>query len=369
MSNNEHTPESGAYLQPLNIHHLLEIQASRRAEAIAICGAANPPISFRRLLQLVENTAKTLNDMGIGKNDRVAIVSPNGPEMACAFLAVSSAASFAPINPQCRTSEFDFYFTDLAVKALILRSSADSAARAVAQKHSIPIIELSPMQENDAGIFSAQSQQSIAQGDFAQAKDVALILYTSGTTARPKMVPLTHSNLLASASNIAGALQLTDKDRCLNVMPLFHIHGLVGAVLSSIMVGSEVVCASGFDAEQFLPLLAKFRPTWYTAVPTIHQAILKQTTATRRGALTSSLRLIRSASAPLPSKVAAGLEEVFKVPVIESYGMTEVQFRRGSSPVNYIARYLVLRFHLQKPFNQYARNALASSPVALWHEC
>jgi amino acid adenylation domain-containing protein len=333
MSNHEYISQSADYIQPLNIHHLLEVQANRRAEDMAIGGSGTPPISFRRLLQLVEQTAKTLNAMGIGRNDRVAMVSPNGPEMACAFLAVSSAATFAPINPQCRTSEFDFYFTDLDVKALIVRSSADSAAIAVAQKHSIPIIELSPMTENDAGIFSSQSQLSISEGDFAQAKDVALILYTSGTTARPKMVPLTHSNLLASASSIAAALQLTDKDRCLNVMPLFHIHGLVGAVLSSIMVGSEVVCASGFDPEQFVPLLAKFRPTWYTAVPTMHQAILKQTTAARRGTITSSLRLIRSASAPMPPTVAAELEEVFKVPVIEAYGMTEASHQIASNPL------------------------------------
>ena len=335
MSNTDLIPQSDDCPKPLSIHHLLGIQGDRRADAVAIAGLGHPPLSFRRLLIHAEQAAKTLNTLGIGRNDRVAMVTPNGPEMASAFLAVSSAATFAPLNPSCRTNEFDFYLTDLGAKALIVQSSADSPAIAVAQKHSIAIIELSPVAEGDTGIFSIRSEKrpSVSQGDFAQADDVALILYTSGTTARPKMVPLTHSNLLASAGNIAATLQLTEKDRCLNVMPLFHIHGLVGAVLSSIVAGSEVVCTSGFDLEQFFPWLEEFRPTWYTAVPTIHQAILTRTKAKRKIITGCPLRLIRSSSAPLPPTVAAELEDLFKVPVIEAYGMTEASHQIASNPL------------------------------------
>ena len=334
MSNTEFISRSVDYPNSLSVHDLLEIQGNRRADAIAIGGLGNPPLSFRRLLLQVEQTAKTLNALGVGRNDRVAMVTPNGPEMASAFFSVSSAATFAPLNPACRTNEFDFYLTDLGAKALIVQSSADSPAIAVAQKLSIAIIELSPVAEAAAGIFSLRTEKrpSVSQGGFAQADDVALILYTSGTTARPKMVPLTHSNLLASAGNIVTALQLTEKDRCLNLMPLFHIHGLVGAVLSSIVAGSEVVCTTGFDLEQFLPWLEEFRPTWYTAVPTMHQAILKRAKATRES-ITSSLRLIRSSSAPLPPTVTAELEDLFKVPVIEAYGMTEASHQIASNPL------------------------------------
>ena len=335
MSNTELISRSVDYPKPLNIHHLLEIQAERRADAVAIAGFGNSLLSFRRLLLQVEQAAKTLHTLGIGRNDRVAMVSPNGPEMALAFLALSSTATFAPLNPACRSNEFEFYLTDLGAKALIVPPSADSPAVAVAQKHSIAVIELSPAAENDTGIFSSQSEKLPApsQVGFARADDVALILHTSGTTARPKMVPLTHANLLASAGNIAAALQLTEKDRCLNVMPLFHIHGLVGAVLSSIMAGSEVVCTSGFDAEQFSLWLEEFRPTWYTAVPTMHQAILKQAKADRRIMTDCPLRLIRSSSAPLPPTVTAELEDLFKVPVIEAYGMTEGSHQIASNPL------------------------------------
>lgn len=335
MPNVELISQSVDYPKPLSIHHLLEIQGERRANAVATAGLGNSLLSFRRLLLQVEQAAKTLNTLGIGRNDRVAMVTPNGPEMASAFLAVSSAATFAPLNPACRTNEFDFYLTDLDAKALIVPSSTDSPAIAVARKHAIAIIELSPVTECDSGIFSSQSEKlpAISNGGFAQADDVALILYTSGTTARPKMVPLTHANLLASAGNIAATLRLTEKDRCLNVMPLFHIHGLVGAVLSSIMAGSEVVCTSGFDLEQFFPWLEEFRPTWYTAVPTMHQAILNRTKASRRTVTNCPLRLIRSSSAPLPPTVTAELEDLFKVPVIEAYGMTEASHQIASNPL------------------------------------
>ena len=333
MSNADLIPQSVDCPKPLSIHHMLEIQADRRASAVAIAGLGDRPLSFRQLLLQVEQAAKTLNALGIGRNDRVAMVSPNGPEMASAFLALSSAATFAPLNPSCRTNEFEFYLTDLGAKALIVQSSADSAAIAVARKHSIAIIELSPLVEGDTRGFSIRGEKrpAISQSGFAQADDVALILYTSGTTARPKMVPLTHSNLLASAGNIAATLQLSELDRCLNVMPLFHIHGLVGAVLSSIVAGSEVVCTSGFDLEQFFPWVAEFRPTWYTAVPTMHQAILKR--AHRDVLLGHSLRLIRSSSAPLPPTVKTELEDLFKVPVIEAYGMTEASHQIASNPL------------------------------------
>jgi amino acid adenylation domain-containing protein len=335
MSNGERISQSVDYPKPLSIHHLLEIQGDRRANAVAIAGLGNSLLSFRRLLLQVEQAAKTLNALGIGRNDRVAMVTPNGPETASAFFAVSSAATFAPLNPACRTNEFDFYLTDLGAKALIVQSSADSPAIEVARKHAIAIIELSAAAESDTGIFSIQGEglPALSDGDFAQADDIALILYTSGTTARPKMVPLTHANLLASAGNIAATLKLTEKDRCLNVMPLFHIHGLVGAVLSSIMAGSAVACTSGFDLEQFFPWLEEVRPTWYTAVPTMHQAISNRAKANRKIITNCPLRLIRSSSAPLPPTVTAELEDLFKVPVIEAYGMTEASHQIASNPL------------------------------------
>jgi len=321
------------YLKAPGIHQLLEIQADRRPDAIAIAAPERTPLSFHRLLLHAKEVVQTLNALGIGRNDRVAVVAPNGPEMASAFLTISSGATFGPLNPAYRANEFDFLLSDLQAKALIVHSGTDSPAIAVAQNHRIPIIELSPGAAGDAGTFSlrGQRQPAASPGGFAQAEDVALILYTSGTTSRPKMVPLTHSNLLASAGNISATLELTEVDRCLNVMPLFHIHGLVGAVLSSAMAGCSVICTSGFDPEKFFAWLEQFRPTWYTAVPTMHQAVLSCALANSEMLRRCPLRFIRSSSAPLPLRLMQELEEVFRIPVIEAYGMTEASHQIASN--------------------------------------
>ena len=164
-------------------------------------------------------------------------------------------------------------------------------------------------------------------------EDPALVLHTSGTTARPKIVPLTQANLAASAGHIAAALGLTPADTCLNVMPLFHIHGLIAAVSASLSAGAAVCCTPGFNAFRFGEWLGEVRPTWYTAVPTMHQAILMRMRSHPETARAARLRLIRSSSASLPPQVMAELEAVFDAPVIEAYGMTEAAHQMASNPL------------------------------------
>ena len=275
-----------------------------------------------------------LNVRGIHRSDRIAIVLPNGPEMAVAFLGVAASAVCAPLNPAYSRSEFEFYLSDLNPKALIVQSGMNSAAIAVAEKHGIPIIELLPKPEAAAGIFALRGngQPLTADLGFPHANDIALILHTSGTTSRPKMVPLTHANLLASAGNIAATLRLTEADRCLNVMPLFHIHGLVGALLSSVLAGASVICTSGFDAEQFFPWLE----TLFSDL--VHG-----------GSYDSSRCPLARASGPGAQKSFAQIHPVFffratcarhagigrtvRVPVIEAYGMTEAAHQMTSNPL------------------------------------
>jgi len=319
----------------MTIYHLLKAQAIQNPNAIAITAPERKPLTYSGLRLQIEETVKDLNSMGIGRNDPVAIVLPNGPEMAVAFLAVASGATCAPLNPAYGANEFDFYLSDLNAKALIIHADLNSPAARVAQAHNIPVIELSPILEAEAGVFKLSSDQMVAptDGDFAQLDDVALVLHTSGTTSRPKIVPLTQTNLCASAKNIGIALELTPKDRCLNVMPFFHIHGLMAAVLSSLAAGASVVCSPGFDLYRFYEWIDEFHPTWYTAVPTMHQAILQRAALSRDIIARCPLRFIRSSSASLPPKVMAQLEEVFNVPVIESYGMTEASHQMASNPL------------------------------------
>jgi acyl-CoA synthetase (AMP-forming)/AMP-acid ligase II/acyl carrier protein len=314
---------------------LVESKATREPGAAAVLAAGRDALTYAALLEQMQETGKTLNAIGIGRNDPVAVVLPNGPEMALAFLGIASVATCAPLNPAYRTNEFDFYLSDLQAKALIVQSGTDSEATRVAQKYSIPVIELMPHAEESAGKFSlAVPKVSPARcSDPAQAEDAALILHTSGTTSRPKKVALSHSQLFGSAGTIATSLQLTEADRCLNVMPLFHVHGLVGGVLASLAAGSSVVCTEGFAASTFFDFLEQFRPTWYTGVPAIHQAVLEAAEKRPHEARHGSLRFIRSCSAPLLPRLMHELEKAFGIPVIEAYGMTEAGHQIASNPL------------------------------------
>jgi len=309
--------------------------------------SARPPLSYAALRALAARTGKTLNAAGIGRSDRVAIVLPNGPEMAAAFLAIACSATTAPLNPAYKAEEFDFYLGDLGARALIVQEGADTPARAAAAARGIAVIELVP-QPDAAGAFTLTPpaataagtpiqagviQAGVIQAGMAQPDDIALILHTSGTTARPKIVPLSQANLAASAANIARTLALGPDDVCLNIMPLFHIHGLIAAVLSSISAGGSVVCAPGLNAFRFFTWFREARPTWYTAVPTMHQTLLELAPRYKDSIAGGRLRFIRSSSASLPPQVMASLEETFGVPVIEAYGMTEATHQMASNPL------------------------------------
>jgi oxalate---CoA ligase len=328
--------------QGLSLHDVLATRAERDPEAIAIGAPGRRPLTYGRLRRHIAHVMKTLNAMGLGRNDRVAIVLPNGPEMAVAFLAVAAGATSAPLNPAYLANDFDFYLSDLHAKALMVQSGVDSPAIAVAQKRGLAIVECTPMLEAEAGMFTlrgdARTRAARPSGrtprrGFAQPDEVALVLHTSGTTSRPKLVPLTHANLCTSAHNIQMALDLTAKDRCLNIMPLFHIHGLIGATLASLAAGASVVCTPGFDVTAFFAWMDACHPTWYTAVPSMHQAILTRAERNREIIARHPFRFIRSASAPLPPHVMAKLERVFQAPVIESYGMTEAAHQMASNPI------------------------------------
>ncbi|MDY6954204.1 MAG: AMP-binding protein, partial [Thermodesulfobacteriota bacterium] len=318
-----------------SIHDLLTAQAAQGPDAVAILAPGREPLTYGRLLFQTEGTVKGLHAMGVGRHDCVAMVLPNGPEMAVAFLAVASAATGAPLNPSYGAEEFDFYLGDLDAKAVIIPWGMDSPVRGAAQRREIPIMELTPLVREGAGAFTltGDKRSHTAGGGFAKPEDVALVLHTSGTTSRPKIVPLTQRNLCTSAHTIQETFDLGHTDRCLNVMPLFHIHGLVGALLSTLAGGGSVVCTPGFDPAAFFDWLEGFGPTWYTAVPTMHQAIVKRAPSHGRVIARFPLRFIRSCSAPLPPKTMAALEGLFHAPVLESYGMTEAAHQMTSNPL------------------------------------
>ncbi|TPN84832.1 AMP-binding protein [Mesorhizobium sp. CU2] len=302
-------------------------------DAPAILAPDRATLSHGGLRKLILDTVARLNALGIGRGDRVAIVLPNGPEMASAFVAVAAAASTAPLNPAYRADELDFYLSDVGVKAILVGKDETGPAVDVAAKLGIRVLRLVVPENAPAGIFTIEGDPvaSAVTSGSAQDGDIALLLHTSGTTSRPKLVPLSHANLAASARHIGATLSLTPTDRCLNIMPLFHIHGLIAAVLSSLAAGGSVFCTPGFNALRFFQWLSDARPSWYTAVPTMHQAILPRAARNPEQLAEAKLRFIRSSSASLPAQVMAELEATFGCPVIESYGMTEAAHQMASN--------------------------------------
>jgi acyl-CoA synthetase (AMP-forming)/AMP-acid ligase II len=309
-------------------------QASWSPEAPALLAPGRRPLSYRQLGDQISAAAAGLASLGIRRGDRVALVLPNGPEMASAFLSVAAVATCAPLNPAYSSAEYEFYLSDLKASLLLVEAGSCSRAVAAAGALGLRVATLQTEPGSPAGYFSLPTDGAErAVPEYANSDDLALVLHTSGTTSRPKIVPLTHANLAASAGNIAASLELTSGDRCLNFMPLFHVHGLIGALVSSLVSGAGVICTPGLDADRVLDWMAEFAPTWYSAVPTMHQAILETARQHPEAAGRQHFRFIRSCSSSLSPQLAQKLEEVFCTPVIEAYGMTEASHQIACNPL------------------------------------
>ncbi|MBM3746625.1 MAG: AMP-binding protein [Acidobacteria bacterium] len=315
----------------LSVWQLVEAAAQSHGDAPALLAPAREPLTYAGLAEQTLRLACGLREAGIGPSDRVAVVLPNGPDMAAAFVGVAAAAACAPLNPSHTRQDFEFYLSDLCAKALLWEEGAPSQAPEAARALGIQVITL--RQRARAGEFDLPRSGPAGDPGRPGPGHVALLLHTSGTTSRPKLVPLSAASLTASAAHIADTLALGPSDRCLNILPLFHIHGLMAAVLASVRAGASVVCTDGFYASGFFEWMRRFQPSWYTAVPTMHQGILGRAGEHAEVIRQVPLRFIRSSSAPLPPSVLAELEQVFGAPVIEAYGMTEGAHQIASNPL------------------------------------
>lgn len=303
----------------------------------AIGAPGRPWLTYEGLRALAHRTISGLNAAGIGRGDRVAIVLPNGPEAATSFVAAACGATAAPLNPAYKAEEFTFNLSDLGVRGLIVMRGIDSPAISVARTLGVPILWLDPVPDGAGGDFTLEPETpasaTAARPGPADAADIALVLHTSGTTSRPKIVPLSQINVTASAYHIGHTLRLGRGDVGLNIMPLFHIHGLIAATLASLAAGASVSCTPGFNAFRFFTWFTEVRPTWYTAVPPMHQAILGLAPRNATTIAAGRLRFLRSSSASLPPQVMTAMEAAFGVPMLESYGMTEAAHQMAANPL------------------------------------
>jgi acyl-CoA synthetase (AMP-forming)/AMP-acid ligase II len=293
-------------------------------------------ISYKKLSADVKAFQHRLADLGISAESAVSIALPNSYEFIVSFIAAAwQRAIAAPLNPAYKQSEFEFYIDDLKSAVALVPKGAfaqDAAAVRAARKYNAAIAECYyngkevVLEVKEKGKLANISNAGVQT---AQPDDVALVLHTSGTTGRPKAVPLTHRNLLRTMKNIQATYELTPADRTLLVMPLFHVHGLLAGFLAPLSSGGSVIVPLRFSASEFWRDFTNHKATWYTAVPTIHQILLKSP----KPSPIPHIRLIRSCSSPLSPKTFHDLEKTFSAPVLEAYAMTEAAHQMTSNPL------------------------------------
>jgi acyl-CoA synthetase (AMP-forming)/AMP-acid ligase II len=288
-------------------------------------------LTYGELREQVDAAADYLAQLGMGRDDRVALVLPNSVEAIVMFLAASIAGTAAPLNAAYKEDEFRFYLQDTGARVLVVPPGQGEAARR-AMPAGMSLVEVHMDRHGRLAMESdaprGRSRTAGPPGD----DDVALVLHTSGTTSRPKLVPLRHRNLFASAGNIASTYGLAPSDIALCVMPLFHIHGLMASTMATFRSGGLVVVPPKFDPMTFWPTLHEHSATWYSAVPTMHQMLLMRNRGEQPPGA-DGLRFIRSSSSALSPETMALLESRFGAPVVEAYGMTEASHQMASNPL------------------------------------
>ena len=302
----------------LSFFEELRLRAASLPNSRALAAPDREPLTYGRLWSQIESIAEIFAPHA---RRVIAVSLPDGPDLAVAILGISFQCLCAPLNPKLPAPELQDRLSALAPAALIVEAG-ETQAITCAEHLGIQVWELCSARGSEAGIFELLPRGPALQRSGCGSSDAGLLLHTSATTGRPKLVPLSHSNLRAQCLQTSGALALTSTDTFLSLMPLFHLQGIL-AILAQLYSGGGVICAPGFDVTQFQDWLDQFWPTWYTANPTMHRAIL---TLYRGGRLRppQQLRFVRSIGAPLPLDLIHSLESALGAPVIEGYGLTEV---------------------------------------------
>ena len=285
-------------------------------------------VTYDSLRQQVLAMAGALASAGIRRGDAVAIALPNGLPAIVSFLAASIAGTAAPLNPAYPYEEFVFFLADTNARILLCPPVGAELARSAAADRKIPVLSVEMSDQGNVHLAGVPTGVSVTE---PTAEDIALILHTSGSTGRPKRVPLRHFNLAVSSANIANTYALSERDVSMCIMPLFHVHGLIGSTMSTLVSGGTVVVPTKFNALSFWKTVGEHHVSWYSGVPTMHQLLLAR--AHHKPAEAASLRFIRSCSAPLSPELIGKIEDLFGVPFVEAYGMTEAAHQMTSNPL------------------------------------
>ena len=298
--------------------------------AVAASGFA--PLSYKQLQFVIDHVRTTLRLAGLSRDARIAISMGDGPQGALAIVAVACSAVSIPLDPRQTLSENEKCFAAIRPDALLVVEGSNSAARSLAERKDVTIIEAAHTQ-GTLGFSIAPPKSGIGVSlDDPDPEAPAFILQTSGTAAEPKLVPYSHRNMLAAAARCQTWFDLTPQDRCLSVSPVFYAHGLKITVCTPFLTGGTVTFpkdAAKFDYSEWF---GELKPTWYSAGPTLHRLVLDQSKSRANVSARHSLRFILSSGAPLSRDVLKGLEDAMGVSVLEHYSSSEASLIAANLP-------------------------------------
>jgi acyl-CoA synthetase (AMP-forming)/AMP-acid ligase II len=310
---------------------LLDLLVAADGAPALVEPAGGEGTTYGELRETADRLARSLAAAGVGPGDAVAMSLPNGPEIVAAFLGVVAAgAAAAPLNQAYTREEFHAYLDDLRPRAMLFLRGAESPARAACAALGVRQLELTGARTAELALAGGGAAGSAAPRD---PDAVALLLHTSGTTSKPKGVPIRQRNLAASARAVAATYGLTGSDASHCAMPLFHVHGLVASTLATLAAGGCVIAPRRFSASAFWGECGAHGATWYSAVPTIHRILLSRAEDGASDHAGHGLRFARSCSSALPGPLMASFEGRFELPLVEAYGMTEAAHQMASNPL------------------------------------
>ena len=317
-------PEITANSEARTLREALLRHAAASPESFAIVSSTYQPFSFGELAAQLDYFGTTLRAAGLGYGSRVAIALSDAPQAALAIISVSCAAVAVPLDPNLTRVEMETRLKLLGADAIIVLAGDDSPLRDDAERQGILVIEAVPVTEGGLSLSLVGPKKAVAAPPSTPGpREPAFILQSSGTTAEPKLIPYSHANMLAAAARVKGWFNLHENDRCLSVTPVYYCHGLTLTVFAPLLSGGSVAFPASSSRPDLKEWLIYLKPSWYSAGPTMHRAILEKARSHEDKPISHELRFVLSGGAPLSPEIQLELQSTLGVAVLDHYGLTE----------------------------------------------
>ncbi|WP_088012038.1 long-chain-fatty-acid--CoA ligase [Gottfriedia acidiceleris] len=299
----------------------------------------NQSVTYKELDSMVDKVASGLYTKGIRKGDRIALLLGNSPEFITAYYGIlRTGASVVPINPIFTTNEISYIISNSKAKAVIASSAIKSTLSSVVnQLDSLEMIFYTQELESDNSWEKLiQNSNNVFVAPPIYENDLAVILYTSGTTGQPKGAMLSHHNLVSNAESFAELVKFTEYDRIIATLPMFHVFCMTVCINTPIKSGAHIIIVPKFNPTEVVDTIVKAKATLFAGVPTMYSFMSQLQDATAKDF--SSIRACISGGASLPIELLNRFQEKYEVEILEGYGLSETSPITAFNPLNGIRK-------------------------------